>query len=278
MNENLKMKVEASIELLKRGERLALALDAEHGYYLAFSGGKDSQCLLELAKMAGVKFTPIYAVTGIDSPVNVKFIEKHYPQVKFVYPKENYFRLIEKKGLPLIRTRFCCERLKERLMSGTVLLDGVRWAESRKRAEYKSVAVRSRRKENIERGRYRDLAELESNEHRCIKGKDRIDMHPILPWSTDDVWEFIHERGLPINPCYSSVSRVGCMYCPFASKEQIELFEREYPLYRKRLILSLQRFLAKHPIEGILSAEDYLEFWKSKKTLKAYISSRINVV
>ena len=42
-------KVEDAIQRLK-------SFEPKDGYYLAFSGGKDSQCIYHLAKMAGVKF------------------------------------------------------------------------------------------------------------------------------------------------------------------------------------------------------------------------------
>lgn len=275
MDDVLKRKVERSISLLKKGEALALALNPADGYYLAFSGGKDSQCVYELARMAGVKFRAYYSVTGIDAPDNVKFIMQEYPSVNFVHPKENYFRLVEKKGLPMIHIRFCCERLKEKLGAGNVLLDGIRSEESKKRAEYVDVMVRSRRKENIERGRDRTLNEIEENQHRCIKGKDRVDIHPILGWTEVDVWDFLKEMDIPFNPLYDEVGRVGCMFCPFASREQVEVYERMYPTYKKRLMLALDRFLSKKHLEGIETADEYLDWWKSKMTLKKYLERKL---
>lgn len=38
------------------------------GYYLAFSGGKDSQTIYHLTKMAGVKFDAHYNHTTVDPP------------------------------------------------------------------------------------------------------------------------------------------------------------------------------------------------------------------
>ena len=55
-------KLAHSIELLRKAESMALRFYPK-GYYLAFSGGKDSQALYHLAKMADVKFEPHYAVT-----------------------------------------------------------------------------------------------------------------------------------------------------------------------------------------------------------------------
>lgn len=128
---NLKSKIEASIDLIKKGEKLALALNP-NGYFVGFSGGKDSQVLLELVKMAGVKYKAYYSVTTNDPPENVYFIRNHYPDVIFLHPKENFYKLIEKKGMPTMNRRFCCEILKEQGGVGQVVLSGVRAEESTK--------------------------------------------------------------------------------------------------------------------------------------------------
>ena len=46
----LEEKIATSIELLKEGEKLALALNPQDGYYVAFSGGKDSTVLLDIVR------------------------------------------------------------------------------------------------------------------------------------------------------------------------------------------------------------------------------------
>lgn len=268
----MNVKIKESIELIRRAEKLSLSLNPQGGFYVAFSGGKDSQCVLELCKMAGVKYKAYYSVTGIDAPDNVRFIQKYYPEVEFVHPKQNYFKLIERKGLPMIQSRFCCERLKERIGAGNVLLDGVRAQESRSRAKYTEVMVRSRRKENIEKGRNRQLEEVVANEHRCIKGKDRVDVHPILDWTEEDVWSFIYDRKLQPNPMYSYVGRVGCMYCPFAKRSQLSFYEYMYPKYHKRLLLAIERFMSHKIVEGLNTPQEYYDWWKSKKTLKAWLA------
>lgn len=261
-------KVEKAIETLKRAEKMALELNPEDGFYVAFSGGKDSQCVLELVKMAGVRYKAWYSVTGIDSPQNIRFIRQNYGEVGFVFHRKNFIRLIEEKGLPMMNGRFCCERLKEKLGAGNMLVDGVRAEESKKRAGYSELTVRSRRKENKGKGRNRSLEEMEMNEHRCIKGKDRIDLHIILEWTEQDVWRFIFERRLPINPTYGKFGRVGCMVCPFASRKQVERYMSEYPLYRKRIMIALERFLEKKRI--LPSPEVYFDWWLSNETLQRY--------
>ena len=147
---SLEDKIAYSIELIRRGERLALALNPQDGYFVGFSGGKDSQALLQLVKMAGVRYKAYYSVTTNDPPPNVYFIRQHYPDVVFLHPKQNFFKLVEKKGLPIMIHRFCCAILKEGAGAGNAILTGVRADESRKRAAYDEVRVYSRRKEHSE--------------------------------------------------------------------------------------------------------------------------------
>lgn len=265
----LKEKIDKSIALLRKIEPLALELNPTDGIYLAFSGGKDSQCLLKLAKMAGVRFKAWYSVTGIDSPQNVRFIMENYKEVNFIHHKKNFIRLVEEKGLPMMNSRYCCERLKENLGAGNLMVDGVRAAESARRAAYADIMVRSRRKENVTKGRNRSFEEITENQHRCIKGKDRIDVHPILEWTDADVWQFMAQQKLPYNETYTSMGRVGCMYCPYASRAQREEYIREYPLYYKRILKAVAVFLEKKPLFD--TPAQYIDWWMSGKTMEKYL-------
>lgn len=69
-----KDKVQTAIERLK-------VFEPEEGYYLAFSGGKDSVVVKALANMAGVKYDAHYNVTTVDPPELVQFIKEKHPDV-----------------------------------------------------------------------------------------------------------------------------------------------------------------------------------------------------
>lgn len=110
---NMKAIYERSIEVLKKAESLALQY-SDKGFYLAFSGGKDSQCLYHIAKLAGVKFEAHYARTGIDHPELVQFIKRNYPDVIWDRPEVTFWELIiQRRMLPTRQFRYCCEVLKE---------------------------------------------------------------------------------------------------------------------------------------------------------------------
>lgn len=267
---SLEDKIAYSIELIRRGERLALSLNPKDGYFVGFSGGKDSQALLQLVKIAGVRFKAYYSVTTNDPPPNVYFIRQYYPEVVFLHPQANFFKLVEENGLPMMNSRFCCKWLKEGDGVGCAVLTGVRAEESRKRATYDEVEVKSRRKEHSEHTHARTIGAIEANEHRCIKGKDKLMIYPLLRWTELDVWQFLHEQGLPTNPCYKQTGRVGCMFCPFSSKKQIDYYEMQYPKFKERLLQSLAVYWERYDEHKLESPEQYYEWWKTKQSLKKY--------
>jgi len=53
------------------------------GYFVAFSGGKDSIVALELVRLAEVRHRSFYNV-GIEPPEVARFIRQHYPETKFL--------------------------------------------------------------------------------------------------------------------------------------------------------------------------------------------------
>ena len=101
---------------------------------MAYSGGKDSDCIKILAYLAGVKFEAVHNLTTADAPETYRYIRSQ-KDVRIDKPEINMFKLIEVKMTPPTRTvRYCCQVLKERGGQGKVTVTGVRWAESAKRA------------------------------------------------------------------------------------------------------------------------------------------------
>lgn len=131
--------LDMSIERLK-------AFEPKEGYYLAFSGGKDSVVVKALADMAGVKYDAHYSLTTIDPPEVVQFIKKQHPDVEIDIPHDKegnrvtMWNLIPKKKMPPTRLiRYCCAELKERGGDGRLCVTGVRKAESTNRKNNQGV-------------------------------------------------------------------------------------------------------------------------------------------
>lgn len=132
LNINGKDKVQVATERLQMFE-------PPEGYYLAFSGGKDSVVIKALADMAGVKYDAHYNLTSVDPPELVQFI-KTFEDVIIDIPKDKdgkqitMWNLIPKKKMPPTRmVRYCCKELKEFGGRGRMVITGVRWAESSNR-------------------------------------------------------------------------------------------------------------------------------------------------
>jgi phosphoadenosine phosphosulfate reductase len=190
--------------LFGRVDKVAIAIERlktfepPEGYYLAFSGGKDSQCIYHLAEMAGVKFDAHYSVTTIDPPELIYFIRKHYPTVIWDRPIKPFLSLLTEKGFPTRQNRWCCAVYKEGGGSGRRVITGVRKAESNKRAGRKMV------------------------EH-CFRDASKIYVNVIIDWEEEDVWELIRSNGLPYCPLYDEgFKRLGCVMCPMSSRQQME--------------------------------------------------------
>jgi len=205
-----KNKVEISIE------RIQLFVPLE-GYYLAFSGGKDSVVLKRLAEIAQVRFDVHYSFTAIDPPELVKFIKQYHPEVVFDRPKEPFLKTLQTKGFPIRQGRWCCEVLKENHGGGRKLLTGIRWAESSNRGKRKMVET-------------------------CYKDKTKTYVNPIIDWTESDVWEFIHREKLPYCELYDQgFKRVGCLFCPMLYyKKRLEECQR-YPKFVKAFISAFEK-------------------------------------
>lgn len=110
-------------------------------YYLAYSGGKDSDVILTLAKMAGVKYEAVHNLTTVDAPETIYHVRQQ-SDVRIDKARDgegNHItmeRLIVKKRLPPThKMRYCCSVLKERGGERRKVITGVRRFESVKRKE-----------------------------------------------------------------------------------------------------------------------------------------------
>lgn len=223
MTQDLEKKVNRAIRLLKsiRGGQIELA----------YSGGKDSDVILELAKMAGIEFRAIYKNTTIDPPGTIKHVKEK--GVEIVRPKKNFAKLIQEAGYPNRFMRFCCNYLKEYRIDGIdKSIQGIRRCESIQRAK-----------------RYKEPTYCRTY------GKEKVEVFmPILEWTDDDVKQFVDHYKVQCHPLYYDEKgnfhperRLGCMCCPLASpKKRIEQFKK-YPNMIRFYLKNGQRYLDSHP-------------------------------
>jgi phosphoadenosine phosphosulfate reductase len=231
------------------------AFEPPDGYYLAFSGGKDSQTILHLALEAGVRFEAHYHMTTVDPPELVYFIRERYPQVIADRPDTTMWRLIERKKIPPTRLiRYCCEHLKEGYGMGRTVVTGVRWAESARRKQNRALLELNAYSKN------RIMLHSDNDEARrlmetcAIKGKHIV--NPIIEWRAEDVWEYLNSRNIPHCRLYDEgFSRIGCIACPMSGESGMTRELERWPKYRDAYLRAFDRMLAARRASGLECAQ-----------------------
>lgn len=96
---------------------------------VAYSGGKDSDVILQLTKEAGIPFEAIYKNTTIDPPGTIHHAKEMGATI--IRPKQTFAQIIEDIGFPNRMRRFCCKILKEYKVYDRAI-QGIRRCESSK--------------------------------------------------------------------------------------------------------------------------------------------------
>lgn len=227
MGMSLTEKVDLAVLTLKTYEASALALDPVNGYWLGFSGGKDSIVIHRLAELALVRFLAHYNVPTIDPPELVRHIRKHYPNVVRHRPEKALLTSLVNVGFPTRLNRWCCKDYKEGGGDGLFKVVGIRAAESPRRAAI-----------------WKPLMRWDAKRHGG-SGADAWVLSPILAWSDEDVWEFIHSEDLPYCSLYDEgFKRLGCIGCPQARQGRRKQFAR-WPGYERAWRRAFHRLWAK---------------------------------
>lgn len=215
------------------------------GYYLAFSGGKDSIVIYDLAVRAGVKFDAHYSQGGIDPPELVQFIRKEYPQVIVERPEMSIWKGVMINSLPTRRARWCCELIKEKHGGGRRVVTGIRWEESSRRKARRMVEV-------------------------CRVDKTKMFIHPIIDFTTAEVWQYIRENNLVYCSLYDEgFKRLGCVLCPMEGVRQTQIELKRFPKIADAWKRACYRYYQVRIERGTplpwRNAEAYWQWWLSRK-------------
>lgn len=238
MRPELQKKIDRAIKLLRTMS------DAYNGQPIevAYSGGKDSDVILQLTREAGISYRAIYKNTTIDPPGTIKHVQEM--GVEILRPKKTFFQLIEKRGFPSRLMRYCCAELKEYKVLDKAIL-GIRREESIKRSQ-----------------RYKEPTMC-----RVYKSGGHAELIlPILDWTLQDVQEFIEDRHIKLAPVYYSedgtvdyTRRLGCMGCPLASLNHRIEEMKAHPKIVRQYIRRGKVWWAAKPRKAHAMSEDIYE-------------------
>lgn len=222
-------------------------------FLASFSGGKDSQVVLDLCTRAipSTDFEVIYSDTGYELPSSLKLYEEVqacykalYPDLKFSTAKnhESVLNYWDKIGTPSDNHRWCCAvmktaplyrmlKLDDNKQARVLTFDGVRAEESTRRSNYGRIG-------------------------KGVKHDTVINARPILLWSSVEIFLYLWKYNLPINPAYrQGMTRVGCLICPFGN-EWNEMLVRKY--YSEDLAPFLDRIEKLTIKAGVKDCQQYI--------------------
>lgn len=254
-------------------ERLKAASEMSLAYYkqplvVCLSGGKDSAVIQELALRADIPVEFMHSHTTADAPETVYFIRSEFKRLEelgkdckvqmptYKGKPVTMWSLIPQKKMPPTRlVRYCCAVLKETAGEGRFIATGVRWAESTARKKNRAIY------EKLHRDRDKKIMLRNDNDDKrrlfesCqIKGTRVV--NPIVDWSSKDVWEFIQDAKVPMNPLYQEGKcRVGCIGCPMAGTSGREAEFLRWPTYKQAYIRAFDKMLEVRRAEGKIDAE-----------------------
>lgn len=292
-----------AIELIK------IAANMSQRYYDApiictYSGGKDSDVLLELFLRSGVEFEVHNSHTTADAPQTVYHIRNKFKQLEergikctIQYPEMSMWQLIPFKRMPPTRrVRYCCEYLKETACTNRMIATGVRWDESNARKKRDVMEIITPHEANKiklsnaeltgkseENKQFSIFENEEDNEETMLMNDNKRRLvfercqlkaksvcNPIVDWTNRDIWEYINSEGIKVNELYQrGFTRVGCIGCPMAGKKRNFEFQ-VFPKYKQMYISAFQRMVDALREEKEIkwqSGEDVFSWWMQEDNI-----------
>lgn len=245
-------------ERLGKSAILSSSIEA---FLVSFSGGKDSQVLLDLVSrvVPATEFITIYSDTGYELPSSIelyevvqKYYKSKYPGIRFEWAKnhKNVLQYWDEMGSPSNIHRWCCG-----VMKTAPLYLKLKEIVGKGRQPHVLSFIGTRADESIRRSTYAKIAKDAKHAHV-------VNVSPILEWSTTEVWLYILLYDLPFNEAYrKGLGRVGCVTCPFGSDWNDHLCNHIFSETARPFIKKIEGIASRN---GVRDIRDYIRLgnWK----------------
>lgn len=278
-------------------ERIKIASEMSLHHYgrplvCTYSGGKDSDVMLEIFKRSGIPFEVHNSHTTADAPQTVYHIKEVLKKTELQGIKceiemptykgkpTSMWKLIPQKLMPPTRrVRYCCSVLKETGCQNRYIATGVRWDESNKRAErgeFEKLGKNYNENETFstimlmsDNGSKRRMSEL------CMQ-QNKMVVNPIIDWTHSDIWQYIESEHIEVCDLYKrGYDRAGCIGCPMAGKKRYKEFA-DFPKYKQLYINAFDRMLKERKRRGKeckwTTGEEVFLWWMEDENIPGQMS------
>lgn len=276
-------------------ERIKMASEMSLNHYgkpivCTYSGGKDSDVMLELFKRSGVPFEVANSHTTVDAPQTVYHIRKVFSELDregikceidyHIQPngkRITMWNLIPKKLMPPTRlVRYCCATLKETYGKNRFIATGVRWDESSKRKEWGSISAPGIRTHATDEVMLMNDNDTKRKLIEQCELKGKMVVNPIVDWTHTDVWEYIRSEHIETNELYAcGYDRVGCIGCPMAGKHRRKEFA-DFPKYKIAYILAFEKMILEREERDKKTiwkkGEEVFRWWMEDKNIEGQMN------
>jgi len=161
--------------------------------------------------------------------------------------------ILHERWPPMRTKRYCYEHLKEAGGAGRIVVTGIRWEESPRRAKRRMIET-------------------------CYTDKTKTYLNPIIDWTSHDVWEFIHQEGLDYCSLYDEgFERIGCVLCPLARAPERDM--ARWPQIAKAYVNTFDRLLVLRRELGLKTNMDtgqqVFDWWIRRNAKRAPQEARL---
>lgn len=282
-------------------ERIKMASEMSLHHYgkpliCTYSGGKDSDVMLELFIRSGIPFEVHNNHTTADAPETVRHIRKKFQRLEeqgikceiempmYKGKRTSMWQLIQIKLRPPTRTkRYCCQVLKETGCRNRYIATGVRWDEStarQERQEFEKIGRTKAQKEKFTKVMLMNDNDAKRRMSELCMQQNKMIVNPIIDWKHADIWEYITSEKIEVCSLYEmGYDRVGCIGCPMAGKKRYKEFF-DFPKYKQMYLNAFERMLKELDRKGKShtweTAEDVYRWWLEDETVPGQLEFDIN--